>query len=114
MISTLGSAVAATLTAAPALGGESFTAWLAKAMSLTSPAWQLLCGAAALSSLAATVATQLSKSRKLEERVVSAQLTHARLARLHAELSLRQVDYEGASREFLTYLEEATKLQTSE
>ena len=63
----VGGTVATALTAAPAVGGAGFTKWLTTAFSLTSPAWQLLCGAAAVSSIAATVATQLLKSQNVEE-----------------------------------------------
>jgi hypothetical protein len=70
--------LAATLTAAPALGGKSFADWLTSTLSLSSPAWQLLCGVASLCSLAAALATQLLKSHNIEERVTRAQGARAK------------------------------------
>src|ERR671916_340578 len=61
--------LAAALTAAPAVAGQPFTAWLTAALGLSSPSWRLLCGAAAACSILATLATQLLKSNRLEERV---------------------------------------------
>jgi hypothetical protein len=52
----LAGTLAAALTAAPALGGKSFTDWLTSIFNLSSPAWQLLCGVASLCSVAAAVA----------------------------------------------------------
>jgi hypothetical protein len=54
----IGGTFAAALTAAPAVGGAPFTAWLTASLGLESPVWRLLCGAASLSSIAATTATQ--------------------------------------------------------
>src|SRR5262249_29557535 len=65
----VGGSVAAALTAAPALGGQPFTSWLTAALGLTSPSWRILCAAASLSSITATVATQLLKSHNIEEQV---------------------------------------------
>ena len=69
----LAGTLAAALTAAPALGGKSFADWLTSVFSLSSPAWQLLCGVASLCSVAAAVATQLLKSHNIEERITCAQ-----------------------------------------
>src|SRR5262249_20577690 len=65
--------VAAALTAAPALGGQSFTAWLTATLGLTSPSWRILCAAASVCSVTATVATQLLKSHSIEEHVTRAE-----------------------------------------
>src|ERR1041385_6924090 len=59
--------VAAALTAAPAVGGQSFTMWLTGVLDLMSPSWRLLCGAASLASITATIATQLLKSNNRSE-----------------------------------------------
>ena len=69
----LAGTLAAALTAAPALGGKSFADWLTSVLSLSSPAWQLLCGVASLCAVAAAVATQLLKSHNVEERITCAQ-----------------------------------------
>jgi hypothetical protein len=71
-ITIIGGTLAAALTAAPAMGGQPFTAWLTAALGLDGPSWRLLCGAASLSSIAATVSTQLLKSTHLEEHLARA------------------------------------------
>jgi hypothetical protein len=63
--------LAAALTAAPALGGKSFANWLTSLFGLSSPAWQLLRGAASMCSIAAAVATQLLKSHNIEDRKIA-------------------------------------------
>lgn len=77
--SIIAGSIAATLTAAPALGGPPFSDWLSSVFSTPAPAWQILCGIAALCSLAATVATQLHKSNNYDERIVRAQGARAGL-----------------------------------
>jgi hypothetical protein len=69
----VGGSLAPALTAGPAIGGQSFTAWLTMAMGLTSPSWRLLCGAASAASIMATVATQLLKSNNIEQNIGRAQ-----------------------------------------
>src|SRR6188472_3233571 len=68
-VSIIGGALAAVLTTGPAVGGQSFVGWVKQVFALDAPGWRVLCGAAALCSLAATVSTQLLKSHNLEERV---------------------------------------------
>src|SRR5688572_6574958 len=63
----LGGSLAAALTAGPAVGGQSFTAWLTGALALESPSWRLLCGVASACSITATIATQLLKSHNIED-----------------------------------------------
>src|SRR6267142_5751341 len=75
----VGGSLAAALTAGPAIGGQSFTAWLTAALGLTSPSWRLLCGGAAVCSVMATVATQLLKSDNVEHNVIRAQGVRAKL-----------------------------------
>ena len=99
--------LAAALTAGPALGGQSFTAWLTKSIGLTSPAWQLLCGAAALCSVSATVATQLLKSQNVEEHVARAQSCRAKLDVLEIGIKTGQIDGPRASSEYMRCMEES-------
>ncbi|WP_433291031.1 hypothetical protein ACQP2F_24440 [Actinoplanes sp. CA-030573] len=87
----VGAALATFLTAAPAFGGQSFATWLTGVFSLSSPAWRLLCAAAAVCSLAATVATQLLKSHQVDERVAAAQAVRARLEALEIRAGLGQI-----------------------
>jgi hypothetical protein len=90
-ITLVAGAVATFLTAAPAFGGQSFATWLTGAFGLSSPAWQLLCAAAALCSLATMIATQMLKSHRLDEQVAAAQTVLARLETLEIRAGLRQI-----------------------
>jgi hypothetical protein len=111
LVSTVGSAVAAAATAGPALGGKTFTAWLVETLSLQAPAWQLLCGLAAVCSISAAIANQLSKSQKLDERAIAAQAVYAKLERLHVGLTLGEAAHARTSQEFLACLEEVAALE---
>jgi hypothetical protein len=53
---------AATLTAAPALGGKTVADWLSVTFGMSSPSWQILCAVAGLCSVVATISVQLLKS----------------------------------------------------
>lgn len=89
-------AVAATLTAAPALGGETFSDRLSEVFPTAAPAWQILCAIAALCSLAATVATQLHKSNNYDERIVRAQGARAGLEVLEVGIASGHLDVDEA------------------
>ena len=106
-----GGTLAATLTAFPAMGGQSFTAWLTKTFGLASPSWQLLCGAASASSIMATVATQLLKSHHVEEHVARAQSARAKLEVLEVGLTSGLVETAQATNEFIRCVEETAFLQ---
>ncbi len=106
----VGGSLAAALTAAPALGGQSFTAWLTAALGLASPSWRLLCAAASVCSLTATIATQLLKSNNIEEHVTRAQGCRAKLEVLEAGLTMGQIDTRQATSEYLKCVEDAAFL----
>ena len=112
-ITIIGGSIAAALTAAPALGGQSFTAWLTGALGLTSPSWRLLCAAASICSIAATIATQLLKSHNIEEHVTRAQGCRAKLEVLEVGLTTGQLDTRQASTEYLKCVEDAAFLEAS-
>jgi hypothetical protein len=97
--------LAATLTAGPAMGGQSFTAWLTQTLSLHSPSWRLLCAAASVSSIVATIATQVLKSHNVEANVVQAQGCRAKLEVLEVALSLGQLNTTQAATEYLKCVE---------
>jgi MFS family permease len=105
-ITIVAGALAAALTAAPAAGGQPFTAWMTSAMGLTSPSWRLLCGAASIFSIMATVATQLLKSNSLEERITRAQSCRAKLEVLEIGIAAGQVDTARATAEYLQCVQE--------
>ena len=109
-ITILGGTLAAVLTAAPAVGGQPFTAWITVTFGLTSPAWQLLCGVASASSITATVATQLLKSQNMEERVSRALACRAKLEALEVGVTTGQLQVPQVTIEFMRCVEEATFL----
>jgi len=109
-LAIVGGTLAAAFTAGPALGGPTFTAWLTKSFGLGSPAWQLLCGGAAVCSVSATVATQLLKSQNVEEHVSRAQSCRAKLDVLEIGLKTAQIDVPRATSEYMRCLEESAPL----
>jgi hypothetical protein len=108
----VGGSLAAALTAAPALGGQSFTAWLTGALGLASPSWRLLCAAASVCSVTATIATQLLKSNNIEEHVTRAQGCRAKLEVLEVGLTMGQIDTRQATSEYLKCVEDAAFLDS--
>ena len=107
----VGGSLAAALTAGPAVGGQSFTVWLTMTLGLTSPSWRLLCAAASVSSIMATVATQLLKSHNIEEHVTRAQSCRAKLEVLELGLSMGQLDLRQATTEYLKCVEDVAFLE---
>lgn len=111
-ITIVAGALAAALTAAPAAGGQPFTAWMTAAMGLSSPSWRLLCGAASIFSIMATVATQLLKSNNLEERITRAQACRAKLEVLEIGIAAGQIDTARATSEYLQCVQDAAFIET--
>jgi hypothetical protein len=109
----VGGTLAAALTAAPAVAGESFTAWLTGALGLASPSWRFLCAGASVCSVMATVATQLLKSHNIEENVTRAQACRAKLEVLEVGLRMGQLDVRQATTEYLKCVEDAAPLDAS-
>jgi hypothetical protein len=109
-VTIVGGTLAAALTAGPAAGGPSFTAWLTSIFGLGSPAWQLLCGAATVCSIGATVATQLLKSQHVEEHVARALSCRAKLEVIEVGLTTGHMDTAQATTEFIRCVEEASFL----
>jgi hypothetical protein len=109
-VTILGGTLAAAFTAGPAAGGASFTSWLTMTFGLTSPAWQILCGAAAACSVAATVSTQLLKSQHIEEYVARAQSCRAKLEVLEVGLTTGHMDTNQVTSEFIRCVEEVSFL----
>jgi len=107
----LGGTFAAALTAGPAIGGQTFTAWLTSQLGLTSPSWRVLCGAASVCSVMATVATQLLKSHNVEEHVARAQGCRAKLEVLEVGLTIGQMDVRQATSEYLKCVEDAAFIE---
>lgn len=106
----VGGAVAAALTAVPAVGGAPVTSWLTQALGLESPVWRLLCGAASLSSIAATIATTTLKSTHLEEHVSRALACRARLEAIETGIALGYADLRQATTDYLKCVEDAAAI----
>jgi MFS family permease len=108
----LGGSLAAALTAAPAIGGQSLTGWLTGVLGLSSPSWRLLCAAASVCSVTATVATQLLKSQNIEEHVAKAEGSRAKLEALEVALTMRQIEVPQATTEYLRCVEDAPFIES--
>jgi hypothetical protein len=111
-ITVWGGTLAAILTAGPAAGGATFTAWLTQTLGLTSPSWRLLCGAAAICSIAATLATQLLKSNNLEDKLTRALGARAKLEALEAGISIGYINHDDAAAQYLRCVEEVAFLRS--
>jgi hypothetical protein len=112
----VGGSLAAVLTAGPAVGGPSLTVALTGALGLnpaSSPSWRILCAAASVCSIMATVATQLLKSQNIEEHVTRAQGCRAKLEVLDVGLTLGQLDVRQATAEYLKCVEDGSFLEVS-
>jgi hypothetical protein len=105
-VALIAGVLAAFLTAAPALGGKSFADWITSTIGLSSPAWQLLCSAAAGCSLTATIATQTLKSHNLDERISNAQTVNAHLEALEIRIRLHNIDHAEAVAELIKCVDE--------
>jgi hypothetical protein len=104
------SSLAALLTAAPALGGPSFTAELTKLLGLQSPSWRWICAAAALLSTLASTCSQLLQSSRLEEKVGRCQSAMARLDALELGLDLGQFTRDFAAETLVACVEASAAL----
>ena len=110
----IGGSLAAVLTAGPAVGGPSLTVALTGALGLnpaSSPSWRILCAAASVCSIMATVATQLLKSHNIEEHVIRAQACRAKLEVIEVGLTVGQLDQRQATTEYLKCVEETSFLE---
>ena len=112
-ISIIAGSVAATLTAAPALGGEPLSEWLTQAVSTPAPAWRFLCAFAALCSLSATVATQFLKSNNYEERIAKAQGARTTLEILEVEIESGRLEQEQAAERFAECIESTSFIHSA-
>jgi hypothetical protein len=110
-VTIVGGTMAAAFTAGPAVGGQGFARWLTMTFGLDSPSWQLLCGAAAVSSVAATVATQLLKSQNVEEHLARAQTCRAKLEMIEVGLSTGYLEVGQATTDFLRCVEDASFIE---
>jgi len=105
-VAIVSSALAAALTAGPALGGPSFTNRVAGALQLggAPDVWRPLCLLAMIVSVIAAVSANLSKSRNAEARIISAEACHAELEGLEALVEFQQVPLEDAVKLYQQYI----------
>lgn len=109
-LAVVASSLAAVLTAAPAIGGPSFTTELTKLLGLQSPSWRWICAAAALLSTLASSCSQLLQSSRLEEKVSRCQSAMARLDALELGLDLGQFKRDFAAETLVACVEASAAL----
>lgn len=107
-VSIVCSALAGAMTAGPALGGKSLTAWLTEVLGLSSPIWQLLCLGATACSVSAAIATNMSKSHDIASKILRAQTCNAKLEGLETLVKIEQIDIAEASSLYTKYLPEVS------
>jgi hypothetical protein len=92
-VAVVSSAVAAVLTAGPALGGQTFTSTVADGLALPNQAlvWRALCLVALAASLVAAVATSLARSQDPERKIAAAEAANAELEGLRTMVEFGQV-----------------------
>jgi hypothetical protein len=93
LITIVSSALAAVLTAGPAIGGQGFTEAVAAALNLEGSAsvWRPLCLLATIVSVVAAISANLSRSKNVESRIVSAETANSELEGLLALIEFNQV-----------------------
>ena len=86
-------AIAAVLTAGPALGGTGLTVGVARTLALSTESivWQTLCFAATIFSLVATISTNLYKSHDVAARLSKTEACSAELEGLEALVEIGQL-----------------------
>jgi hypothetical protein len=91
-VSIVSSAIAAALTAGPALGGTTFAQTVQDGLNLDRPdmVWRILCFAALAVSITAAISANLSKSHDLTSRIAAAEQAGAVLERLQRRLEFPQ------------------------
>jgi pSer/pThr/pTyr-binding forkhead associated (FHA) protein len=104
-------ALAALLTAPPAVGGKSFAAWLQQLFHSSEPAWRFLCLFACLASLVSVIAIQIQKSNNYEEHIVRAQGLRAALEVLEASITCGSLAIHEATSQFLKCLEDSSFME---
>jgi hypothetical protein len=104
-------ALAALLTAPPAVGGKPFTDWLQQLFHSSEPAWRFLCLFACLASLVSVIAIQIQKSNNYEEHIVRAQGLRAALEVLEVSVTCGSLTIHEATSQFLKCLEDSSFME---
>lgn len=100
------SALAAALTAGPAVGGEGFTSWARDAFDRESAmaVWQPLCLAAMVVSVIAAICVNLNQVAKTDSKIVSAEACNTELACLQTLVDFGQVQLDEALKLYQQHL----------
>lgn len=104
--STISSAVAAVLTAGPALGGVTFAQAVQQGFSLPTQSivWRILCLGAMVVSIVAAISTSMHKSQDLAARLSAAEACNAELEGLQTLLEFGKLPVEDAVKLYQQYV----------
>ncbi|HEX8508248.1 MAG TPA: hypothetical protein VF635_01940, partial [Propionibacteriaceae bacterium] len=93
VVTIVSAALAAALTAGPALGGKPFTGWAQNITRVGDPnyVWRLLCLLAMLVSITAAICANLNQSSKTESRIIGAEVCRTELACLQTLIEFHQI-----------------------
>lgn len=102
----ISSAIAAVLTAGPALGGETFSRGVANGLSLPSDSivWRSLCLLALAVSIVAAITTNLARSQDTARRITAAESANAELEGLRTLVEFGQVPVGEAAKLYQQYV----------
>lgn len=101
-VAAVSSAIAAALTAGPALGGQTFTSTVAGGLGLPSQAvvWRVLCFLALAVSVVAAIATNLARSQDPEGKIAKAEAANAELEGLRTMVEFGRVAVGAAAEQY--------------
>lgn len=105
-VCVISSALAAALTAGPALGGQGFTESVAGSLRVgdDSHVWRVLCIVAMVVSVISAISANLSKSKNSEARIIGAETCNAELEGLATLVQFGQVSFEDAVKLYQQYV----------
>lgn len=114
-VSIVGSALAAVLTAGPAVGGTKFTEALGRIFALgdDSIVWRVLCLFAVILSVAAALSTNFATSRSVADRVSAAETCNAQLEGLAVSLDIGHIDIDEAVKLYQQYAGQVAFVDTA-
>ncbi|CAH0166819.1 MULTISPECIES: hypothetical protein [unclassified Arthrobacter] len=114
-ISIVGSALAASFAAGPAVGGTGFTEAVANIFNLAddSIVWRGLCLLAVICSVAAALATNFATSRSVADRVSAAETASAQLEGLQVSLNFGHIDIDEAVKLYQQYSTQVAFVEAS-
>jgi hypothetical protein len=105
-VAIVSSAIAAALTAGPALGGETFTEVVSKGLALPSDllVWRFLCLFALVVSIIAAISTNLARSQDTERKIAAAESASAELEGLSTLVAFGQVPVGAAAKQYQQFV----------